>query len=308
MSFILKVLKRSEASEETNKRRASWLHSKGLTKSNYKDLLKHVNTMVGNPTSSVNGRLTRAFHVLGFVRELIDDEKIDPEVVKQYESIVNELKQKQVGIRVNNTKDPNFVSLEELKSKLNLIKPTLPVKTKADYKALEAYILVSLYVNTPAVRNDFYRLIITNRESNAGYKGNFISINQQNCKLVLNDYKTSDTFGRAVLDVDKHTASMIRKLLIGRKKLNFESPYLFAHIEKDGTFTELTSPVTILMRLKKASQEYFGKPYSVDVYRRAWETFIQAQPSYATMTIKQRAAEHAKLLHGTRIAMEYNRV
>lgn len=308
MSFILHVISRSDVSVGTILKRSQWLISKGITKDNYKTQLKDVESMIGKSSVSVNSRLTRAFHVIGFLRELIDEEEA-PELVKLYENVIDTLKKTQMGFRMYNVKDPNFVSLEELQSKLSMVKPVVNITNRKEYKELEKYILVSLYTNTPAVRNDFYRLKIVKLVNDANYKDNFIAVNQRTVKLVLNDYKTSDTFGRAVLDVDKHTSFMIRKLLKGRQTLGYECPYLFAHIAKDSNvFEELGNPVTMVMKLKKASKDIFGTPYSCNVYRHAWETYIQLKPDYQKMTLKQRAAEHAKLLHGSNIALEYNRV
>lgn len=308
MSFITNAFANSGLSEASIKSRTSYLKSLGITTDNYRQVLGNLDIVKSN---SVNTMLTRVFHILSFIKLLKDEEDVD--LIIRYTKLADKLKRDQETQRLNNNRNDRFVSLENLQKKLLEAKPEFNI-TKIQhtdilqtYKDIENYVLISMYVNTPAVRNDYRQLIIVSNAKSTNDADNFIVINSRGAYVILNKYKTAKSFGKVKLSIDKETTKCIRDMLKFRKSVGLESPFLFNHISKRG-LEPIGAQINMIMRIRNVSIQIFGFIQTINDFRHAWETHIQSQPEYQTMTLAQRATEHAKLLHHLPIALEYNRV
>lgn len=313
MSFVNSVLSHSGLSETTLRNRITYLKSLKLDESNYVEVLSNVGKV---RSSNVNTTLAHCFHVLSFLRNVPvhpDKATAVETLISGYAGLVDKFKKQQLEDRSNNTKKESFVDLEELQQRLKRAKPEFDINRVErmdvlnNYKSIESYVLLSLYINTPAIRNDYYDMKLASRIEDTVDTLNYMMVSKKTIYILLGRFKTRKSFGRVRLDVDPHTIECIRAMLRYRSKMGFTSPYLFNHISKDG-LEPISTGIAMIMRIRLWTVKLLGVRQSINDFRHAWETYIQKQPRYLDMTLRERAREHAKLLHHSRVALEYNRV
>jgi hypothetical protein len=118
--------------------------------------------------------------------------------------------------------EKNWVSVPELKATVEALKskvlPAEAIDTYNEFRSLIKYLVLLIHVSMP-LRNDLAcaKIFLTNQvpKSKSGVKreNNEIIINKskKTAKLILNDYKTSGTYGQKVLDFPPDIAREIIK-------------------------------------------------------------------------------------------------
>lgn len=308
--FITSVFDNSNYSALTLINRIKYLSSLGLTKDTYRGILSNTSII---DSQKVNSMLTRAFHIIAFLKELPQSDETT-ELMTMYVKLIDDLKAKQKEQLLNNHRSENdrFIEIDTLQSLLKRNEPKLSLSMQKEenialYKALENHVLLSMYINMHAVRNDYRNVHVIRNRTEINDHDNFIIVNNRGVNLVLNKFKTKKSFGQTKLQVDKESARLIRAMLKIRDALHFESNMLFNHVSRGG-LSPITNDESMLMRIKYVSMKYFGTFQSINDFRHAWEVKIQSDPAYQKMTLKEREKEHAKLLHSTNTALTYNRV
>jgi hypothetical protein len=303
--FVREVIDKSDNSTATKEMRICFLSRFNLTKDTFLNILENTELI---KTESPNTYLTRAWHIVGFLNavksnmENDDTAKINA-LIRQYMAIIqtqSDIKNKKA---MNNRADDTFVPLLELQQRLNMSENLI-----SSYMDYENYALLACYVFTPAIRNDYYDMRIIRDKSEADDEHNFIVIGGRWNYLILNDYKTVNSFGKGkVIKLNSETVLRIKYMLDQRKKHGLVSPYLF-NTMFGNKLIHSDSRTTMVERIKRASLKFLGQKLSINKFRRAWETHIQSNPRYQHMTLAQRQKEHDKLLHHIGVAMLYNRV
>ena len=135
----------------------------------------------------------------------------------------NKLKLEKNNLTVNQEKIMNNIShkdLVNLKNNLNQIK-------NESNENLKHYLIVSMLILFP-VRNDFKSLkIIKHEKDNNDNNENYILINKDKCEIILNYYKTSDTYKTIKLDLTELKDDILK--YINQNKHNI---YLFEYNNK----------------------------------------------------------------------------
>lgn len=314
-NFVKETFKNSKLSALTLKNRLSALSKYGLTKDNYVKVLSDIDN-VDDSERSINSRVTYMFHIISLLRELPQNEA-NKKLLEMYTKRVDTMKKQQLAKAKANTtkKDESFIPLDTLQSELNSKEPDFNEfvsnpQTKDNalrfYKAYEKHLLLSMYINMPATRNDLYACRIVHKKSDMNEKENFILISPRSIYLYLTQYKTAGRYGPIRLTIGAINERLIRNLIKLRKMLKFTNDNLFTHTSSSG-LSDIKDETTLIQRLKKTSNEYFGKPLSINSYRHSWETHIQHSPEYINATLAEREAIHMKLLHSLGTALYYNR-
>lgn len=312
-TFVNNVFKDSKLSVLTLRNRTSVLNRMGLTKDNYVKVLTKIDDL-DTEDKSLNSRITHIFHVLSLLKALPKSNTHD-KLIDLYAKRVDVLKKQQLARAKANTQTTIDISLDELQNKLNSKEPDFNKfvsnprtfdDTVKFYKAYEKHLLLSMYINMPATRNDLYACRIVNKKSDINDTENFILISPRSIYLYLTQYKTAGRYGPIRLDVGKINDRLIRNLIKLRKMLKFSNPNLFTHISRNGLDT-IKDDTTLIQRFKKASEEYFGQNQSFNSARHAWESKIQHSDEYKNSTIAEREQIHMKLLHSLGTALYYNR-
>lgn len=313
LSFVNTAFANSKLSALTMKNRLSALSKYNLTKDNYIKVLSDINN-VDDPTRSINSRTTYMFHVIALLRALPESEA-NKKLLKMYTSKVDELKKQQLAKNKANTMTKgDYIPLETLQRDLNSREPDFDefvstYKTFEEamtfYKQYEKHLLLSMYVNMPATRNDLYKCRIIHSQKELNDTDNFILVSPRAVYLFLTQYKTAGRYGPIRLDVGKINDRLVRNILKLRRMLKVSNPFLFTHVSKKGLST-IADETTLIQRIRKESVDYFGKAQSINSFRHSWEIHIQHSDEYKNATIAEREAIHMKLLHSLGTALYYN--
>lgn len=307
--FIHDVFRDSGLSKMTLFTRQKYLISLGLTKDNYKRVLS--DTSIAS-SGSVNTHITRVFHIISFLK-LVKSTQL----LAKYTAIAEDLKPKSMAIRNDNRKRDRFIDRETLMSKLREQSPLIEY-TKADlrdnrdawiarYQDVEHWVLTAMYVLSPPARNDLAPMRVVKRKADLDEHHNFILISPRSVYVYLTQFKTAHSFGTMKLTLNQEVSSAIRYMIRLRKALKLNSDMLFNSVQPDLTIRPI-SKENILYHIRIASVKYFGVEQSINDYRHAYETWLQASDAYQKMTTEERAKEHEKLLHHHQTGVLYNRV
>ncbi len=314
-NFVNDVFKNSKLSALTLRNRTSVLNRLGLTKDNYAKVLANIDVL-DTEDKSLNSRITYMFHVISLLKAL-PKSSTNEKLIALYTKKVDGLKKTQIAKAKVNTlrQTDNFIPLERLQRELNSKQPDFDKfvsnprtidDTVKFYKAYEKHLLLSMYINMPATRNDLYACRIVHKKADINDTENFILISPRSIYLFLTQYKTAGRYGPVRLEVGSVNDKLIRNLIKLRKMLKFDNPNLFTHVSKNGLET-IGDETVLVQRIKKASVEYFGQNQSINDFRHSWETHIQHSEAYKNATIAEREQIHMKLLHSLGTALYYNR-
>lgn len=308
-SFVYKTLEGNHYSPLTILNRVKQLESMKLTKDNFKARLQDTSFL---DDKKPNTKIAYCFNILSLLRGVEQDSTVE-RLITKYAKIIDDYKKHQIIKRNRNTRSSDFIDLETLQKLLHDSRPDLThigitnIAKLKQYKDLENYVLLSLYIDQTAVRNDYHDITIITNVKLVNKTDNFLVINKKGMYFVFNRFKTAHSFGQVKLPVNDTSADLIKHMLAMRKLLELHTDKLFNHISKKG-INPIRSPTNMVMRIRSASVKYLGARQSINDFRHAWETYIQSRPEYQHMTLEERNAEHAKLLHHLAIALEYNRV
>ncbi len=328
-NFINKIFSDSKLSPTTVLIRSIYLGKKlGLTENNYFDKLSNID-VINDPKLSEASRITYLFHVISFLRAYKPKSESEvaknKDLLKRYVKAVDALKLSQA--KKNKTPSSrvidDHISLTKLQTKLNskminideyLAHPAATRESSPNFlKRFENFLLMSMYVNMPAVRNDFTTVKIVNKKDDLGANSNYIVVTPRTVYLYLTQYKTSARYGRVRLEIGPINTKLVRELIRLRKELTdssttgatYVSPWLFTHVTKRGS-EKMASDQAMIQRIRNVSAEYFTHKQTINSFRHAWETHIQHMPEYADMSVDEREQLHNKLLHSMNAAAFYN--
>ena len=299
--------------ETTSKARASYLIKLGLKQDSAGHIdysvLRDVDSTMSKVKDSenVNTRATRIFHIIEFLKKTDDSSLLDV-----YTELMKSIKESSNQAQMNNTlaNDPRadrYVQLSELQDIL-ISKEAMTLANSNGIKSFQDYLLMCLYVLNPALRNDFHSLKIVSKAADLTAGHNYLVINPRACYVYLNEYKNAKSNGAVRVNLSAYTVSIIRKLMALHKASGYKPQVLFNHVS---TKKREISPMTedaLKKRVKFVSEVYFSIPLSINDYRHIWEIYIQSSDEYRNLSIADKEALHAKLLHRLNTAIKYNRV
>ncbi len=298
-------------SPATRKSRINFLKKLELSPSKYgklEDVSKVMKTYVTNspvPTTQA----TRMWHIIEFIKAM-GEKELEAKWMEALAPIVQASKAKQQDTTTNVRADRYVIPLEGLRKILDTKAPVFvrgnSSTTPTLIRDLRDFVLISMYVNEPAVRNDLWELKVVTKAADLGSDGNYILVNTQKCYILLNRFKNSKHMGPQKRDIGPKTARAIRNLLLLYKDAGLKPTYLFNHMY-DGQLHPIPEG-TLKNKIKQVSQTYFDIPLSINDYRHIHEIALQSSDEYKTMSYDQKQAAHAKLMHMMDTGLKYNRV
>lgn len=149
-------------------------------------------------------------------------EKYSNQLQEKIDNLVEEVNNQYSTNMKSEKIEKNWVSVPELKATVEALKskvlPAEAIDTYNEFRSLIKYLVLLIHVSMP-LRNDLAcaKIFLTNQvpKSKSGVKreNNEIIINKskKTAKLILNDYKTSGTYGQKVLDFPPDIAREIIK-------------------------------------------------------------------------------------------------
>lgn len=208
------------------------------------------------------------------------DNKFD-DLIQTYTKMRNELneqyvKEQESGIISEKQKD-NFATIEEIQGMINDMEKEIKKRklktigsdklTNSDRELLTVYTLYEMLIRLPT-RNDMAGMVLTNKtqlkktHNDIQEKTNYLLNSKDKMTIILNDYKTSKTYGQKEIEVPKDLQKIFKMFIraTGRKvgDILFRSS-LDKPLSRNG----------ISQLLLKTSKKYLGKAVSTTIMRKS---------------------------------------
>ncbi len=298
-----------ELSESTRKNRINFLNSIGVSPSNYgklADIPKIMKTYIQNSGKSTT-QSTRCWHVIKFLEGVGNTELAEAYKLAS-QPIIKESFKKQSDTTTSDRAERYAIKLDELQDILSKKAPIISSleNTISSVKIYQNYLLMCLYANEPALRNDYWGMKIVNKAADIESEGNYLVLNSKVCYFFLNRFKNSAHLGSQRIPISKATSDIIRNLMKLYKRTNIKPEYLFNQFE--GGVVAPTSEDTMKKRIKYVSNEYFGIPLSINDWRHLHEIQTQMSDEYKHMSYEEKQLAHRRLLHSMTTGLKYNRL
>tara|TARA_R110002012_G_scaffold275825_2_gene462516 strand:- start:1100 stop:2038 length:939 start_codon:yes stop_codon:yes gene_type:complete len=197
----------------------------------------------------------------------------DKKLIEKYNTIRDQLNAKYLenqssGV-ISEKQKNSFISMDELRAFVDKIridldipklkkKDTIPEKEK---KLLMVYVILSILIENP-MRNDLSQMKIIvgkkgyNNLSDTDKKdSNYLVVEKNNAKFILNDYKTSKKYAEKIINISKPLEKVIRMYMRINKLGNGD---ILFPISRNG----------ISQLLIKTSKKYINKNISTTIIRK----------------------------------------
>jgi hypothetical protein len=307
----------NDKSENTKKERIRFLTKIGVIDLENYDVLNNIknifDTFIYN-SNSKGTQKTRIFHIIEFLK-LTDNKDLLDLYKKNSTGIINAA----IDIEKSNTttKQDRYIKLDILQNNLKEFTPKkltlkmfmlLTRKEQVNYiSKLANYILLSLYVFTPAIRNNYYGLNVIDNKNMIDKKSNlnYMIVNKASVYLYLQNYKNHHSLGSIRIDIDKETQKLIKSYITLLEFLLGKMPEYFLYHISNNKIEPLKENAT-KNKIIDLSKQVFNTPLSINDYRHIWEISIQNSEEYKNMSYIQKEKTHRKLLHSLDTAMKYN--
>jgi hypothetical protein len=298
-----------ELSASTRTNRINFLNSIGVSPSNYgklADINKIMKTYIKNSGKSTT-QSTRCWHVIKFL-EAIGNTELAEAYKAASQFIIKESFKKQADTTTTDRAERYAIKLDELQDILSKKAPVFSSleNTISSVKVYQNYLLMRLYANEPALRNDYWGMKIVNKAADINTEGNFLVLNPKVCYFYLNRFKNANHLGPQRIPISKDTVKVIRDLMKLYKRTDIEPEYLFNQFE--GGVVSPTSEDTMKKRIKYVANEYFGVPLSINDWRHLHEIQTQSSDKYKDMSYEEKQLAHRRLLHSMTTGLKYNRL
>jgi len=203
------------------------------------------------------------------------------DLIETYTKMRNELneqyvKEQESGIISEKQKD-NFATIEEIQGMINDMEKEIKKRklktigsdklTNSDRELLTVYTLYQMLIRLPT-RNDMAGMVLTNKtqlkktHKDIQEKTNYLLNSKDKMTIILNDYKTSKTYGQKEIEVPKDLQKIFKMFIraTGRKvgDILFRSS-LDKPLSRNG----------ISQLLLKTSKKYLGKAVSTTIMRKS---------------------------------------
>ena len=297
-------------SKATYNARVYYLGRLGVTDPKYYSTLKDIeSTLRVINKGSVSTRKTSIMHVLSFLKAIGDDKLMNKYHSLVKEDIIKSAQDKEIDGVTN--KSSTYKSLEDIQKELLANKPKILTLVKFNaytnkvyyLNNLQDYILASIYILNPAIRNNYHDVKIINNLRQRDPNINQILINSKDVKFYLNKFKNVGSMGEQVIKYNNDTTKIIRSFYTLMKSQFTDMEYFINSITRNGI--KVLPDSALSARIKKINHHYFGEDWSINDIRHIWENAIQNDPNYMQHTISEREGMHRQLLHSARQAMAY---
>jgi integrase len=213
--------------------------------------------------------------------------------VKEYNKSLVAIAKKQ---EMTEREEAKWLNWEEILAVRDKLKPATP----DDFLAYQDWVILCLYTMLPPLRADFSPMRIYDEMPPADVSGNFVVLSPNKNSFVLQEYKTSGTYGRQEIEIPDELLEVLYEWVI-------YNPTGWLLVREDGEpYTEgnLSQRVgRIMERATRGPEGSPGKNCGITMFRHAYKTWLHA----GEPTILDAEAEAKKMLHSPQMAQKYRR-
>lgn len=145
-----------------------------------------------------------------------DEKELIEEYVKLMKEFIDKTKPSE---EYNDKQRKNLMTREQIEViRKNLIKGITDFYSRLNYDILLDYVVLSLYTLQPPRRNEYWTMKITTNADDVNDKDNYVLWTPKRKQFIFQDYKTSNKYGREVVDINKELQEVITLYLKYRSK------------------------------------------------------------------------------------------
>jgi hypothetical protein len=166
---------------------------------------------------------------------------------------------------LTDTQEKNIVTFDEIKNKFCELQKD--EKTFTDIKQHLQYVLFAMLLNIKPKRADLGEVYIATKGMlpKSVVDGNYIVLEENNPRLVLNKYKTFKTYGTLSEPLNAELVTVLEKSL-----KTFPRKYLFVSTNGDTKGKPYTKNSSYSMFVRRAFEQHCGKSMGVSLWRHVY--------------------------------------
>ncbi len=281
-----------------------------------------------NRSDNVNTQWVSLWHVLQAIAS--DTTVVSADAKKVYKEFADELKVKRDAKNDNNLATEKQATAlqnalphyqEELRKLIsNLFSSNgfeyAPFKA-AEIKSLKSsfinelqdLIILALYLYQPSLRNDWADLHVTSKKTGLEPQKNYIYIKGKLMQLIMHTYKTDKHLGEQVINIRPELVKLLKIWIpIIKKKSGDKLAKPFMYTINSKQFEHIANEDAMRRKIPRIGGRVLGIDLSINDYRVLWETAIQSDPVYQTLTVAEKKKLHHELLHGIDVSKYYKKI
>ena len=281
-----------------------------------------------NRSDNVNTQWVSLWHVLQAIQS--DPIVASADAKKFYKELADEIKVKRVAKNDNNVATEKQATAlqnalphyqEELRKLItNLfnsngleyapLKPSEIKSLKSSFiNELQDHAINALYLFQPALRNDWADLHLTDKKTGLDPKKNYLYNKGSVMQLIMHVYKTDKHMGEQVITVRPELVKLLKiwiPIVKQRTGDKLAKPFMYTINSKQ--FDHIANEDAMRRKIPRISGRLLGSDLSINDYRVLWETAIQSDPVYQSLTVAEKKKLHHELLHGIDISKYYKKI
>lgn len=281
-----------------------------------------------NRSDNVNTQWVSLWHVLQAIQS--DPIVVSADAKKFYKELADEIKVKRVAKNDNNIATEKQATalqnaLPHYQEELHKIIYNLfssngfeyaPLKV-AEIKALKSSFInelqdlaiLALFLYQPALRNDWADLHLTSKKTGLDPKKNYLYIKGNLMQLIMHTYKTDKHMGEQVITIRPELVKLLKIWLpIVQQKTGDKLAKPFMYTINSKQFDRIVNEDAMRRKIPRISGRVLRIDLSINDYRVLWETAIQSDPVYQSLTVAEKKKLHHELLHGIDVSKYYKKI
>ena len=295
------------------------------------DFLKnHIDEVIAY-IESLNTNSTKKAYYISIYSLIKNSRRINKDIKKRYKMEMEKFRNKNNDERKDNimtTKEKdNWLTLDELKKTPDKVSKiinetfgelfltedkyiSLTKRMKQRYLSLMfEYVLLSVYCCREPFRLDFAMMKVAFNKLPESKEDNYLLVKDNGMTIFMNKFKNVKKIGKQTSELSSELVDIMtywfQLIHIVKKK---KAEYVFYLVKGDLKMVQFPSTNTFGKKLSTTFKKYTGKNITINLIRKIWETEMIQSEEYSQMTIREKENVHKKLLHGTSVAGEYNRI
>jgi hypothetical protein len=280
-----------------------------------------------NKYTNVSTRWTHSMHIVMALR--LDPDLITDATRAAYDRYLGPLRDAAIGHITNNVMTENESKLldttlaaeqdrlrkailahfakYELEYKL-LTKAALKkidlVKFAHDFQEL---VYLGAYLFQPALRSNYGTMRITTKSTRLDESHNYLYKRGSTMALLMRNYKNSKSMGYVRIPARAEFKQLIDIWLSLLKIINPKPVGLMHYKITNTEIRWLDSDAAVTNNIRAIANKWLGRAFTINAFRKLWETSIQTDPTYQNLTVREKTEIHKEMLHTRTTAELYHR-
>ena len=263
-----------------------------------------VNNFISDETN--NTKKNRLIAIVVILKSLDKNKDLIKKYSDEMTNIALEQQNKDKKQQLSDKQKKNWVDYEDIIKLCNILFDKIKMLkildkkeiNKNEYNLLQEYILLRFYINFP-IRNDLNNVKVIYNKDDDDKENNFLLVENDKIKFILNKYKTDKIYGSISYDLDKKYSKIIRIFLKHNK-----SGYFITKMNMKESIT--SNGITKL--LNKIFKNNLGKKISTSMLRHIVISYDKKNDPTLQELEKKKKEIEKKYLHSSEMNNLYRKI